>query len=119
MADKKTEKTTNDLLDPDVRFLLANERTLLAWIRTALAVLAGGFALVQLSDDSEAQRTIGTAALFLGTFMTVIGYTRFKASDKAIRQGKLPPSGIEPFVQTGGIVVIALALLVTHLLGVW
>jgi len=34
--------------DPDYRFSLANERTFLAWIRTALALLAGGVAVVQL-----------------------------------------------------------------------
>lgn len=119
VTDKKTKKPTNNLLDPDIRFLLANERTLLAWIRTGLAVLAGGFALVQLSGGSTVQSMIGTAALFLGSFMTVVGYIRFRASDKAIRQGKLPEAGIEPFIQTGGIVLIALALLITHLLGIW
>jgi uncharacterized membrane protein YidH (DUF202 family) len=31
--------------EPDPRFTLANERTLLAWIRTALALIAGGVAL--------------------------------------------------------------------------
>ncbi len=31
--------------EPDARFSLANERTFLAWIRTALALLAGGIAL--------------------------------------------------------------------------
>ena len=34
--------------EPDYRFTLANERTFLAWIRTALALIAGGVALVQL-----------------------------------------------------------------------
>lgn len=115
-----TDKNPKDeLLDPDVRFLLANERTLLAWIRTGLAVLAGGFALIQLSEGSTTQSLIGTAALFLGVFMTIVGYIRFRASDKAIRHGKLPESGMEPFIQTGGIVLIALALLITHLLGIW
>ena len=28
--------------DPDYRFTLANERTFLAWMRTALALIAGG-----------------------------------------------------------------------------
>ena len=28
--------------DPDYRFTLANERTLLAWLRTALALIAAG-----------------------------------------------------------------------------
>src|SRR5205085_752650 len=34
----------------DTRFALANERTLLAWTRTSLALLASGGALQQLSD---------------------------------------------------------------------
>ncbi|MCW2718514.1 DUF202 domain-containing protein [Pseudonocardia sp.] len=34
--------------DPDYRFTLANERTFLAWFRTALALIAGGVAVVQL-----------------------------------------------------------------------
>lgn len=35
--------------DPDYRFSLANERTFLAWIRSALALLAGGVILEQLA----------------------------------------------------------------------
>lgn len=34
--------------DPDARFSLANERTFLAWIRTSLALIAGGIALEAL-----------------------------------------------------------------------
>lgn len=106
-------------MEPDARFLLANERTLLAWVRTALAVLAGGFALIQLADDSTTQSIIGTAVVILGAFMTIVGYIRFRVADNAIRHGVLPPSGVEPFIQTGGIVVIAGALVTTHLLGIW
>lgn len=119
MVQKKTKKPVNDRHEPDARFLLANERTLLAWVRTALAVLAGGFALIQLANDSRTQSVIGIAVVILGTFMTIVGYIRFKIADKAIRRGGLPPSGIEPFIQTGGIVVIATALVATHLLGIW
>ncbi len=119
MAQKKNKKPADQRLDPDARFLLANERTLLAWVRTALAVLAGGFALIQLADDSKTQSIIGVAIVVMGPFMTVVGYIRFKIADKAIRRGELPPSGVEPLVQTGGIVVIAAALVTTHLLGIW
>jgi hypothetical protein len=35
--------------DPDYRFSLANERTFLAWIRTALAILAGAVLLKQFA----------------------------------------------------------------------
>lgn len=117
---KKTKNPKNDNLDPDVRFLLANERTLLAWIRTALAVLAGGIALIQLAgEDAKTQNVIGTAVVFLGAFMALIGYIRFQASDKAIRRGELPALGHEPFIQTGGIVIVALTLVTTHLAGIW
>ncbi|BAS07625.1 inner membrane protein YidH [Arthrobacter sp. Hiyo4] len=34
--------------NPDARFSLANERTFLAWIRTSLALIAGGVALEAL-----------------------------------------------------------------------
>lgn len=116
-ADKKQAKSKQ--LGPDVRFLLANERTLLAWIRTALAVMAGGIALTQLGHNSTAHSVIGIIAILLGSLMAFIGYIRFKSADKAIRAGKLPPTGSEPFIQVGGITVIALALVITRLFGVW
>jgi putative membrane protein len=116
-TDKKQVTPKN--LEPDVRFLLANERTLLAWIRTALAVMAGGIALSQIGKNSAAHTVVGIVAILLGAFMAFIGYFRFKAADKAIRAGKLPPTGSEPFIQVGGIAVIALALVITRLFGVW
>ena len=44
-----TPKWRTEGHEPDVRFSLANERTFLAWIRTALALLAGGVALEQFA----------------------------------------------------------------------
>jgi putative membrane protein len=115
---KKSPK--KDELDVDARFLLANERTLLAWIRTALAILAGGIALIQLSgEDQITQNVLGTAVVLLGGFMAAVGYIRFQAADKAIRRGELPTLGHEPFIQTGGILVVAFALVATHLAGIW
>jgi putative membrane protein len=40
-------ESSEDTREPDYRFTLANERTFLAWIRTALALLA---AASQLSN---------------------------------------------------------------------
>ena len=37
--------------EPDPRFTLANERTFLAWIRTSLALLAGGIAIEAFTAD--------------------------------------------------------------------
>lgn len=36
--------------EPDPRFSMANERTALAWMRTALALVGGGVAIVSLSS---------------------------------------------------------------------
>ena len=116
-ADKK--RTRSKRLDPDVRFLLANERTLLAWIRTAVAIMAGGIALTQLGDDSAYRNATGLAAIILGGFMALVGYMRFRSADQAIRRGELPAAGKEPVVQVGGIAVIAGALVVTRLAGIW
>lgn len=120
MVKTKKKIPSHEKLDVDTRFLLANERTLLAWIRTALAVLAGGIALIQLAgDDKTMQNVLGVAVVLLGAFMASVGYLRFQAADKAIRRGKLPTMGHEPFIQTGGIIIVALALVATHLAGIW
>jgi putative membrane protein len=116
-ADKKQPKSKRH--EPDARFLLANERTLLAWIRTSLAVMAGGVALTQLGNDSREHSVIGVTAIMLGGFMASVGYLRFKEADKAIRDGKLPATGSEPFIQVGGVAVIGLALVITRLFGIW
>ena len=39
--------------EPDYRFTLANERTFLAWIRTALALAAGGLGAIALLPDLD------------------------------------------------------------------
>jgi putative membrane protein len=121
MVKRKQKSTANQAatLDVDARFLLANERTFLAWVRTALAVLIGGIALTQLGHDSSAQDGIGMAVVVLGGFMALVGYLRFHAADRAIRRGDLPEVGREPFIQASGIVFVALVLVVTHLLNIW
>lgn len=120
MPNKHASRPSEDeMLDPDVRFLLANERTLLAWVRTGLTVVAGGVALTQISSNSRAQAIIGMSAIILGGFMAVVGYIRFQAADKAIRRGELPTIGHEPFIQVAGVATIALLLVITRLFGIW
>jgi putative membrane protein len=97
-------------LDPDIRFLLANERTLLAWIRTGLALQAGGFALAHFSDGGTGSEIAGILAILFGGFMALIGYSRFRAADKAIRQGELPRQGIGPTIEVGIVIMTAIVL---------
>jgi putative membrane protein len=109
----------NQELDVDARFLLANERTFLAWVRTALAVLAGGIALTQLGHHSKAQGVVGMVVILLGGIMAIIGYVRFHAADEAIKRGELPTVGREPAIQASVIAAVAVVLVITHLLNIW
>ncbi len=104
--------STNENLDVDARFLLANERTLLAWVRTSLAIEAGG---VALSAVHKYHGYLGGVVLLLGALVALIGYHRFKAADKAIRAHKLPPSGTGPTIQVVMVVGIAAGLCIAQL----
>jgi putative membrane protein len=115
MSDTKTKaKSTGAGLDPDVRFLLANERTLLAWIRTGLALQAGGFALAHFSDSDSGTSVFGILAILFGGFMAVIGYSRFRAADRAIRKGVLPKQGKGPTIEVAIVVLTAITLAVVQ-----
>lgn len=97
-------------LDVDVRFLLANERTMLAWIRTALTMQAGGVALAHFVSDSILGFATGVSAVVAGAVIAVIGYRRFRSADKAIRAGELPHLDKGPAFEVALIVMIAVVL---------
>jgi len=81
--------------DPDYRFTLANERTYLAWIRTALALLASGILLDQLTNTYPAVRITFAAVwlVLLAAFCTVSAYLRWRANEIAMRHKRsLPPN---------------------------
>lgn len=76
--------------EPDYRFTLANERTFLAWIRTALALLAGGVLLHQFSHALGPRWVVVALAVLLaiiGAILSVVAYTRWKANEIAMRTG--------------------------------
>ncbi|MDQ4429817.1 YidH family protein [Yokenella regensburgei] len=73
---------------PDYRFSLANERTFLAWIRTALGFLAAGVGLDQLAPDFATPLIREVLALLLCLFaggLAVYGYLRWLSNEKAMR----------------------------------
>lgn len=108
---KEKQAPVEARFDPDVRFLLANERTLLAWVRTGLALMAGGVVAAHLGQSSDnSLKFFGIAAVVLGIFMGVVGFTRFRAADKAIREARLPSIGYGPLIQLLLILVIGVAL---------
>lgn len=103
--------------EPDYRFTLANERTFLAWIRTALAVLAGGAAVVHLLPDfgpDVLRLILGLGLILLALLLALGGYRRWVRVDRAIRAGlPLPPHHL-PLVLAVAVtmaIVITLALI--------
>ncbi|WP_029590065.1 YidH family protein [Franconibacter pulveris] len=73
---------------PDYRFSLANERTFLAWIRTALGFLAAGVGLDQFAPDLASPLVREGVALLLCLFaggLALYGYLRWLNVEKAMR----------------------------------
>ena len=97
-------------LDPDVRFLLANERTLLAWLRTGLGVQAGGLAVLQFGTNLDRRAALGLAVLALGLVCVVAGWWRHRQADRAIRTGRLPARGVVPDLVVLGTVALSRVL---------
>lgn len=103
------KKPANDL-DIDIRFLLANERTLLAWIRTALTLIAGGVAVAFIATDSLTGTVAGMGAVGFGGVLALIGYIRYRVADIAIKSGQLPPTGASGIIVVAVVVIFAIAL---------
>lgn len=79
--------------DPDYRFTLANERTFLAWVRTALALAAGGLAAVTILDDFPGEEWLGVGLLALSFITAATAYRRWALNERAMRLDEpLPPS---------------------------
>lgn len=80
--------------DPDPRFTLANERTFLAWIRTSLALLAGGIAVEAFTEelfDETARKVLGTSLLVLGGILAASAAGRWLRVEAAMRQKRSLP----------------------------
>ncbi len=96
--------------EPDYRFTLANERTFLAWLRTSLALLAAGVAVVQLLPAfpvPAVRTTAGGLLAALAAVTAAVGVLRWRRVENAIRSNRpLPPQRL-PWVLAGGLVVLA------------
>jgi putative membrane protein len=103
--------------EPDYRFSFANERTFLAWIRTALALVAAGVALdvVDLPGSSDAQEVAAIALILLGMIGAGFSWIRWALAERAIRRsGPLPSFGFGGFFALV-VIVVALVLLLAGL----
>lgn len=95
--------------EPDYRFSLANERTFLAWIRTALALLAGGVLLDQFSTKLGPHIVVVFLAIalsLLAALLCAMAYARWRANEIAMRHARRLPG------------TMAIALIAASILGV-
>ena len=103
----------------DYRFTFANERTFLAWQRTALGLLAAAVALVQLVPElyiPGSRRVLGVGLALLATVTSVMGLVRWQQADRAMRRGDPLPRHPSPvFLAIGlslvGIIALGLVIL--------
>lgn len=97
--------------EPDYRFSLANERTFLAWIRTALALLAGGILLDQFSVKLQPHFVVLLLAIALASLaalLCLLAYVRWRANEIAMRHARpLPGTLAMPLLSAATLCVAA------------
>lgn len=104
--------------EPDPRFSLANERTFLAWARTALGILAGAVALHSLDVPATGWiRTLVVVLLILlAVLCTAMSIVRWARIERAMRLRRRLPAFTAGFILAGALVVIGILLGIALLL---
>jgi putative membrane protein len=101
--------------EPDYRFTLANERTLLAWIRTALALDVSGLAVIRYAPPlafGGAREAVGVFLVLLGAVTVGASYRRFVRVTRAMRAGRPLPVTLLPRMLSLSMFVLSLAVVV-------
>ncbi|MEU5433402.1 DUF202 domain-containing protein [Streptomyces sp. NPDC020719] len=104
---------------PDYRFSLANERTFLAWIRTSLALVGGGFAVDQFLPDLRWGVRVGLALALLGSgvLCALRAVNHWVRCERAMRRGEDLPVSRFPTVLSVAVAVVAVVMVVAVVFG--
>ncbi|WP_072803962.1 YidH family protein [Rhodococcoides yunnanense] len=112
--------TDDPISRPDERFTLASERTFLAWMRTALGLLAGGIAIVHLVPGFSTgwvRTALGLILILMAGAAAVIGLRRWLQVRHALERGAPMPEAKELWIFAVGIGAIAVLAAVVTVLG--
>lgn len=112
-ADQNRPTSQPDEQEPDYRFTLANERTFLAWIRTSLALIAAGVAVVQLVPAFSVpglRHGLGLVLTICGGALAVLAVRRWQQVQTAIRRDADLPASPMPRLLT--VIIVAAAVMV-------
>jgi putative membrane protein len=109
-----------DGTEPDARFTFANERTFLAWSRTALALVVAGLAIAQLLPPFPGvpwgRRVLAVPLIVLGAVLSVAGYLEWGRNQRALRRGEPLPRSQLPRILAVSITIMAAVAAVLVLL---
>ena len=94
---------------PDVRFSLANERTFLAYQRTAVGLVAAALAVFHLLDPSWAQKLLGVMLVASALLAAAGGWLRYRQADRAIREGRDLSTGATVHLLAVAVLVVIVA----------
>lgn len=105
--------------EPDPRFSLANERTFLAWVRTALALVAGAAAVdalpLPLADGIQDLLAAGLA--LAGLLVAAAAWRGWARTERAMREGRPLPANPAMLVALVAVAVAGVVLGVASLAG--
>src|SRR5271167_4737359 len=97
--------------EPDPRFTFANERTFLAWSRTALALVVAGLGIVQLLPPFPGvpwgRHALGLPLIVFGAVVAVTAYREWTRSQWAMRHGQPLPRSVMPAIMA--VIIAAMA----------
>ena len=105
--------------EPDPRFSLANERTFLAWVRTALALVAGAAAVdaLPLPLPDLVQNLLAALLALAGLLTAAAAWRGWARTERAMREGRALPGNPAMLVVLGAVAVAGIVLGVASLTG--
>lgn len=111
MADSRDPGPDDGGTDPDPRYTFANERTFLAWNRTALALVVAGLGIIQLLPPFPGvpwgRHVLGLPLIVFGAVVAVTAYSEWVRSQRAMRRGEPLPRSVMPRLLAAIIFVMA------------
>ena len=126
MTDAKPQESADEAgqadegTEPDPRFTFANERTFLAWSRTALALVVAGLGVVQLLPPFPGvpwgRHVLGVPLIVFGAIVAVVAYGEWVRSQRAMRLGRPLPRSVMPRLLAVVITAIAIVAAVVVLI---
>jgi putative membrane protein len=87
---------------------LASERTFLSWIRTSIAVLTFGIAIVKF----DIAKTIGIAMVLFGGILSAVGAYHYRRTNAQILEGKVQADNWLVLGISGGVTALSIAVII-------